>query len=217
MRKTQIAVVSASVAVLLAGCSSSAKQAQTLPITAGSTTPAAMQSSPTVNLQGELLTVSALPAGWSSISSPPSGNGVASCAPLNSENKNKLPEHAKADFQAGSLGPFVSEELAAGSAAQVSTKWAAFATAASECRTFTSPASSGGTDKYTLEALSFPSYGDQTYAFAVTVTTPVADASGDVVVVRKGDTVVEIITIGLTGVPVATVEQITSAAVAKVG
>ena len=62
----------------------------------------------------------------------------------------------------------------------------------------------------------FPSYGDQTYAIALTLTTNAGlSASGDVVVVRKGDVLVQIIEVGLESVPVATLEDVTSKAVGE--
>lgn len=218
MRKSLI-VVSASAGLLLAACSSSSKAAQTLPpasAAGGSSASAvAAQSSPSVNITAELLAVSDLPAGWSSTSDSGSSGGAASCAALNNRPWQALPERAEADFQQSEIGPFIAEKLDAGPSAQVAQAWAAFASATATCRSFSGQTSSG-TAQYKLSSLSFPSYGDQTYAFAITVTASGISASGDVVVVRKGGTLVQILALGIPDVPVSTVEQFTSAAVAKV-
>ena len=212
-------VVPVSVALLLAGCSSNSKPAQTLPPGTFAPSPtsssATAASSPVTNLSAELLTVSALPAGWSSTSPSSSSGGATSCAALNNRSWQALPERAEADFQASAVGPFLAEKLDAGPAAQVTQAWTAFGNATAECRSF-SGSTSNGTAQYTLQSLSFPSYGDRTYAFAITVSESGLSASGDIVVVRKGTTLVQIIAVGIPDVPVATVEQATSAAVAKV-
>jgi hypothetical protein len=204
------------VLLLVAGCSSGAKQAQTL--SAASSPPASASApapSPTANLSAELLTVNDLPAGWSSSTPSSSEGGAASCKALNNGPWKTLPEHAEADFQESGVGPYLSEELSAGSATQISHAWTAFGTATSTCRSFSGTTSSG-TAQYSLQALSFPSYGNQTYAFAVSLSESGVTASGDIVVVRKGDALVQIIAIGLgDSVPIATVERATSTAVAR--
>lgn len=215
MRKALTLAAASTVALLLAGCSSSGKQAQTLAPAASSSSPAAVVSaSPAFSLSSELLEVTQLPAGWSATSSSDDSGGATSCSALNNRPWQTLPERAEADFQQSADGPFLAEKLDAGSAAQVSQAWTAFGTATSTCRSFTA---SGGSAQYTLSALSFPQYGDETYAFALTVTASGESAAGDVVVVRKGNTLVQIITVGVgDGVPISMVEQATSAAVAKV-
>lgn len=215
MRKALIAVPAAA-ALLLAGCSSSAKQAQTLPVAAGSTTTgAAASSTPAASVASELLTISDMPAGWTTSKPSSSSGGPASCSALNNGQWKALPERAEADFQQSEIGPFVVEKLDAGSSAQVSAAWTAFGSATSACQSFTSTDSTG-TTKFTLSQLSFPSYGDATYAFGITADDSGVSASGDIVVVRKGDTLVQIIAIGVPDVPVSVVEQATKTAVGKV-
>ena len=206
-----VPVSAAAAALLLAGCSSSGKQAQTLTPTAPSSSSSAGSAG---GISSELLAVTQLPTGWSSTSpSSSSGSATASCAALNNRPWQTLPERAEADFQQSANGPFLAEKLDAGSAAEVSQAWTAFGTATSECRSFTG---SDGTQT-TLSALSFPKYGDATYAFALTATADGESVAGDVVVVRKDNTMIQIITAGLgDGVPISTVEQATTAAVAKV-
>jgi hypothetical protein len=222
MRKTLVVVPAFAALLLLAGCSSGGKPAaQTLPpATTAATAPASTVgvagSAAAGSLNAQLLAVTDLPAGWSSSSASSGTGGTASCSALNNRPWQTLPQRAEADFQESADGPFILEKLDAGSADQVTQAWTAFGTATSACRSFTS-STSGGTAQYTLSALSFPTYGDATYAFALSISESGLSASGDVVVVRKGDTLIQIMTVGLLGaVPEATVEQATSKAVAKV-
>ena len=135
---------------------------------------------------------------------------------MNSRAWQELPSNAEADFGEGATGPFLSVKLGAGTTAQATAAWGAFSKATSQCATFTAPASGGGTETFQLAAMSFPSYGDQTYAIALTLTTSsVLNASGDIVVVRKGHVLVQIIEVGLETVPVTTLEDAASKAVAK--
>jgi hypothetical protein len=170
-----------------------------------------------VNLSGKLLVVTDLPAGWAVDSSTGNGSGgVASCKAINSGAWQTLPSSAEAQFTQGALGPFLDEKLAGGSRGQVDAAWQSFAKATADCSTFTGPDSSGGTDSFTLAGLSFPSYGDGTYALAVSVKSSAGlGASGDIVVVRKGTVLVEVILIGLAGVPVSTAEDVVSKAAGK--
>jgi hypothetical protein len=222
-RATAATLAAALLAAATAGCSSSSKPAaQTLPATTA-TMPAAGASGTGMtataaapDLAAELLTVSDFPAGWTSISPTASKGGAPSCAALNNGPWKTLPAHAEADFQQSQLGPYVTELLAAGTPAAVAQAWAGFAAATSECRTFTS-GTGAGTATFNLQSLSFPSYGDATYAFAVTATMSGMTVSGDIVAVRKNSTLVQIIALSLgASVPVALVEQAVSAAVGHI-
>lgn len=224
MRRT-VVLIAASVLVAGAGCSSSPKQAQTLPAPAANTTtfmatpttstgPATAAAS-TADLTSSLLTVDDMPAGWTT--TPPSADsgGVASCSALDNRSWQQLPNRAEADFQGSSLGPFLAEKLVSGTAAQISAAWSAFAQATAQCSSFSTKSSDGTTQKFTLSGLSFPSYGDATYAFAVTVSNSGLNASGDVVIVRKGAELVEVMALAIGNLPVSLVEQAVSKAVAK--
>ena len=220
MHVSRIALIAA-LALATAGCSSNSPQAQTLPAQSATPAPAATSATATAaaasssQLTSELLAVTDLPAGWSTTATSSSSGGAASCKALDSGAWQSLPANAEADFTGGTLGPELAEKLAAGSASQVAAAWQAFTAATAQCASFTTPDSSGGTDKFSLAGLSFPSYGDGTYAFALTVDADGVSASGDVVVVRKGDVLVQIFAVGLTGVPVSVVEDAVGKAVAK--
>lgn len=219
MRKALIAVPAA--VLLLAACSSSGKNAQSLGPGATSSSPSSSPSSSAAagasaeastlgapGLAPRLLTVHALPAGWTTVTASAAG-GVASCKALNNGAWLKLPAEAEVGFQDGESG-FIDEKLASGSGSQVALAWTSFAAATSECRSFTS-----GSARFTLQQLSFPGYGDATYAFAIAATESGVSVSGDIVVVRVGNTLVQMITLGVPDIPVALVEQATAAAVAK--
>jgi hypothetical protein len=216
--RTALAAVCLLAAAGLAGCSSSPHKAQTLTTQAASTpaasTPSAMAAA---NLKSDLLAIADMPAGWSTTGSTSDGShATASCPAINSRAWQQLPSNAEADFSDGSMGPFLTEKLAAGTVAQTTAAWQAFSKATTQCATFSAPTSGGGTEKFQLAALSFPSYGDQTYAIALTLTASSGlSASGDIVVVRKGGVLVQVIAVGLESVPVTTVEDAVSKAVAK--
>lgn len=204
------------VASTTAACSSTPQHAQTLaaPSTAASS-PSAVTSTASTNLKTALLAVSDLPAGWRTYQSSSSDNGPASCPALNNGPWKKLPQSADADFSQGQTGPFLLEELASGSSDQVLAALQSFASATSTCSHFTGKSGSDTLD-FTLAALSFPKYADATYAFAMTIKSGTGlSADGDVVVVRKGDVLVEVTVFGLGSVAVAQVEDLVGKAVAK--
>ncbi|MBR7838036.1 hypothetical protein KDL01_32485 [Actinospica durhamensis] len=217
-------------ALLAAGCSSNAAQPQTLPAAADSTPPATASStasttastdaspaaSTDASLSAELLTVNDFPAGWTTTTPGGSSGSGPSCKALDNGAWLKPPQRAEADF-ADSQGEYLlAEKLDAGSVTQVSQAWTAFGSATSTCRTFTNTIS-GHTVTYRLQDLSFPSYGDKMYAFAVAATVSGLTVNADIVVVRKGNALVQIIAEAQEGsVPVSLVEQTVSKAVALV-
>lgn len=215
MRKTLLALPVA--ALVAAGCSSAPQQAQTLaaPSTAAASPPAAASTAST-NLKTALLTVTDLPAGWSTEQSSDSGGGPASCPALNNGPWKKLPQSADADFSQGQAGPYLLEELAAGGSDQVSAALQSFANATSTCSHFTGKSGNDTLD-FTLAALSFPKYADATYAFAMTIKSGMGlSAAGDVIVVRKGSVLVEVTMFGFGSMPVSQVEDVVNKAVSKV-
>lgn len=202
--------------VAVGGCSSATQQAQTLatPSTAAAS-PSAAASTASTDLKAALLTVTDLPAGWSTYQTSNENDGPASCPALNNGPWKKLPQSADADFSQGQTGPFLLEELASGGSDKVSAALQSFANATSTCSHFTGKSDSGTLD-FTLAALSFPKYADATYAFALTIKSDSGlSAGGDVVVVRKGNVLVEVTMFGLGSVPVSQVEDIVNKAVSK--
>lgn len=203
-------------APLMAACSSAPQQAQTLaaPSTAASSpSPAAATATP--DLKAALLTVTDLPAGWSTYQSSNGDNGPASCPALNNGPWKKLPQLADAGFSQGQTGPFLLEELASGGSDQVLAALQSFANATSTCSHFTGKSGSDTLD-FTLAALSFPKYADATYAFAMTIKSGTGlSAGGDVVVARKGSVLVEVTVFGFGSMPVSQVEDLVGKAVSK--
>jgi len=209
-------LAAATAALLTAGCAAAQKPAQTLTTPPSSAPSSASTGAASTDLSKALLAVTDLPAGWTTDELSSGGTGDASCPALNSGPWKHLPQEAEADFSDGQTGPFLLDQLAGGSAAQASAALQSFVKATSQCAHFTQEAS-GGTNTFKLSAMSFPSYGDATYAFAVTVSQSLGlSASGDIVVVRKGGILVEITVFGLESVPVSLVEQLVTKALAKV-
>jgi hypothetical protein len=216
MNRRALTVLPVCAAILAAGCSSNAKQAAASPATTVTAGPYTDTPTPAANLTAELLTVDDLPAGWTTTTPGSSSGSDPSCAALSSGAWKHLPQRAQADFQNSGGDVLVTEKLAAGSADQVSQAWTAFGAATSQCRTFTNTID-GHTVTYRLQDLSFPSYGEKTYAFAMTATVSVVTVNADIIVVRKGNTLVEILAMAEnTGVPVDVAEQATSKAVGRV-
>lgn len=208
MRKG-LSAATAGAVVLLAGCTlTPPHDLYTPPATATPTPPAA-------NLAGELLTAPDVAAGWSSAAPVSTAGAASTCSALNGQSWQHLPEHADTGLRRSAGGISVSEALEAGPAGQIAGAYSASYAAVSQCREFTVTAPAGPV-RYRLAPCSFPAYGDASYAFTVTVSSAGAVRSGDVVVVRNGATLVQVTALGSAGVPAATVEQVTSAAVAKV-
>lgn len=203
-----------------AACSSATGQAQTIiatTTTGGSTTSASVAVAgypSSAQLQADLLSINDMPAGWTTASSSGS-SGLASCSALNNGSWRHLPSSAEAEFKRSSFGPYVDTKLIAGPAAQETAAWNAFTAASNECTSFTSTDSSG-TTRWTLSGLSFPKYGDATFALAITGTSPQGiSATGDVVIVRKGNVIAEVIVISIGSPDVSLAEQMVSTAVTK--
>jgi hypothetical protein len=155
-----------------------------------------------------LLTLADLNSNWSLYNASDGPTPRQTCQALIGGAWTTLPNNARADFQEGEAGAdeliYLTEELASGTSAQITAAWQTLTTTAAHCANSTAPSFAG---------LSFPSYGDKTYAFAT------AGADGthqDVVVVRKGDVLVKIrLRSPLDSIPLATAEGVTASAVAK--
>ena len=154
-----------------------------------------------------------LPYGWavsvlsanSSVSSP--------CPALTTDASKQLPAQAESDFQQSEDGPFLQEILATGPVPQAHTVWASIQQAAANCAT---PDSFG--QSTTLSAAQFPSYGDESYAMQLKAVRAGVTYTGDVVVIRKGQTYVEVAVFGVPGIsPVSAplVQQLVGKAVGK--
>lgn len=219
-RPAMPAIAAVLAAATLAACSSAGGQAATLAnptTTAGAHTTASTADTgyPTsAQLQNELLAITDMPTGWSAVPDTGSG-GAASCPALN--GGGRMPSNAKAQYEKSALGPLVGEGLAAGSAAAENADWSRVQTALNTCRSYTSDNGDGTTTAWTLSALSFPAYGQATYALAVTATDSGVTLSGDVILVRKAGVLVTVTVLGVGGVDVGTVEGFVGKAVGKIG
>jgi hypothetical protein len=154
-----------------------------------------------------------LPFGWAV--SPLSANSSVSspCPALTSDASKQLPAQAESDFQQSEDGPFLQEILATGPAQPVHTVWASIRQAASKCST---PDSNGETT--TLSVAQFPSYGDESYTMQLKAVRSGVTYTGDVVVIRKGQTFAEVAVFGVPGIsPVSAplVQQMVGKAVGK--
>lgn len=176
-----------------------------------SSTPAhrGQQSAP--QLKAAALAASDLPFGWAV--SPPSADSsvTAPCSALTADAVMRLPAQAEVDFQQSEDGPFLQEILASGTDAQVRDVWSSIQKATSSCSA--SPAS--GTDSTRLTPMSFPSYGDESYALQLTAVRSGVTYGGDVVVMRKGQVYVEMAVFGVGGVSATLAHQLVGAATHK--
>ncbi|MEU6020676.1 hypothetical protein [Micromonospora sp. NPDC047134] len=129
------------------------------------------------------------------------GDGVTQCGEAASDD-GATPggRRAEAGFQGGQLGPFVAEVLTALPQTDAQRAMAAFRRAMQECAEFTSSGDLSGVT-IRLEQLSFPTMGDETFAYRV-----IAAAGGGlvlyghVVAVRHRDVLV-LITLMQVGSP----------------
>jgi len=213
-----VAVLStaALVGLLVAGCSSSPSAAAQSAGTSPAATGTAAGTATVSPLAAKLLTAGDLPAGWSVEVGATNPSMATSCPLLNTGAWNgSLPQRAEADLSVGMTGPFLVEQLAIGSAAQVDKAWQIFVAAIPKCTTFTHAGSSGAST-YTVTRADFPSYGDESYGFGLDIKiTNGVDASGNVVVARTGTAVVLVYLMGVPNVQQSLMEQIVAKAVAK--
>jgi pimeloyl-ACP methyl ester carboxylesterase len=119
-------------------------------------------------LQGRLLSVADLPAGWSAV--PASANSQthtnAPCLSALSANRNGW-TYATASFVQGPAIPNFSEVLASGP--QARQRWQALSSALARCRTATVTVA-GTTAKAAIRPLAFPQAGGQSSAYVWTLT-----------------------------------------------
>ncbi|MCW2746024.1 MAG: hypothetical protein JWM48_2574 [Mycobacterium sp.] len=210
MRAASLAVLVAIPVVLsAAGCSSSSSDSRATTVdppssSASAGAPAggsATHSSLTqAQAQAALLSVTDLPTGWTADTSSTSpDSGFSGCSALEAVGGHSKANRAKAEgsFTAGGVGPLLQEMVAVPSdetAAQAMTK---LRSALNTCRSFTSTDADGKKTTFTTSALSFPKLGDETFAVQITAPNPLGQLVADVVVVRLGNTVVELAYAGL--------------------
>ena len=194
----------------VAGCSSST------PTAAAAATPDVTVSPSPTGLATKLLTPADL-SGWQTDVTPSEGPGATNCPVLNAPLWNApLPNHAEADLSKGLSGPYLVEQVAAGTADQAGKAWQMLAAGVPQCTTYTHNGSAGQSTDKLVQTSRLPSYGDASYAFNLTITiTGGVNASGNIVAVRTGNSIAVVYIVGLTGVSRSVVEDVVSKAVAK--
>jgi hypothetical protein len=179
----------------------------------GCSSPSHPSQQSATQLKGKAITNSDLPFGWA-VSPPSTYSSVTSpCPAITSDAGKQLPAQAEADFQQSEDGPFLQEILASGSEQQAHTLWASVQQAPGQC---SAPGSTATATR--LLPMSFPSYGDESYALRLEATRSGVDYSGDVVVIRKGRVFIEVVVFGGGGVPApaSLVQQMVDKAVHKI-
>lgn len=184
-----VAVVVAMLSTVLVGCSSSARR-----------------QTPPPDPRAVALAVADLPFGWAT--SPPSTDSsvTAPCSAITAEAVSRLPQRAEADFQQSEDGPFLQEIVAAGPRQQVSAVWTSIQKAPGLCASSTR-----------LSPTSFPSYGDQSFAWRLAAVRSGVSYGGDVVAVRTEQAFVEVVVFGLGGVSEPLVREMVGKALGKFG
>lgn len=189
-------MIAAVAIVLAAGCSAGRGNAAS---TVGTASPATTAPSPAstaagappglsaADLKGMLLTVSDLPTGWSVDNSSKSSaddttNGFACMQPIEDENKN-LP-NAGITFVQGSLPQMVEGLTYDGPT--VAKRFDDAVKTLDGC-TDVSIASNGQTAKGSIGAMSFPTVGDESAAYAANLDLGGVSVGIDLVIARKGD------------------------------
>lgn len=152
------------------------------------------KAEPDLNVLAErLLTIEEMPAGWTAKAveieeSDGTGTYDAFCKKdLIARSIGKV----SVDFEGGGFGPFLIESISAyGSADDAKASFAEYKAAANECLEFTDDSGNA----ITLAPMSFPAYGDDSFAFRSIIGSFTADA----VQIRVGDVLVLILQMGVT-------------------
>jgi hypothetical protein len=146
-------------------------------------------------LQSMLLTTSDVPYGFSTEDSSQNSNtsiiSPAACDIFPSATKPSNSTLAVASatiaFSAGTLGPFLGEELQGFSSEQkAKADMKKLGVTASTCNKFQTTDSDGAVSDYTVGSLSFPKGGNDLVAYRVSITGEGVSGSFDLVICRKG-------------------------------
>jgi hypothetical protein len=133
----------------------------------------------TPNLKPQLLTISAMPPGWSVHSDTPPSSCVTAAI-------NGAPGKVAAAFEDSGGAPTFTEVLLPGGA----NRYTSWKKSLDKCHQFKITNSSGTTVTATLAALSFPTLGQRSAAYALSFTLDGVTGAEDVVVALSGSTVV---------------------------
>lgn len=218
MRRIALAAVLVAMVSLGACGNGSQNTATNAPTTAASNGSSSTVSAAPANLQGQLLTLSDFPAGWSIDNSANNDSGSTPACFKGLKDTSQTKDHATASFKNGSNLPNFSEGLQyyPGGAKP---RMARLAKALGSCGQikFTS---GGHSFTGTVGQLSFPPVGDQTEAYQVALSSPVGSLNLtiglDLVAVRKGSTIIGMIYVDLGTPAITEAEQLVNKASAKV-
>jgi pimeloyl-ACP methyl ester carboxylesterase len=163
-------------------------------------------------LQGRLLSVADLPAGWSAVpSGTPEPHTDAPCLSALSASSNGW-TYVSASFVQGPAIPNLGEVLATGPRAQQ--RWQALNSALARCQTATVTIA-GTAARATIKPLAFPQVGSQSSAYAWTLTMSGIRVSADLILFGAGAYVGYVSYSDLGSPPIAAVRAVADAAAVK--
>jgi hypothetical protein len=167
-------------------------------------------------LRGRLLSLSDMPAGWSSTTdnSKDNDSGDGGCAAIQHAAYRTLPEHAEADFVQGSNLPQLAESLGSGTSAQLATAWSSWQNTIEQCHQLTFSAN-GQSVTLKLAPMSFPKIGEASTAVAATGSIEGFDFTIDIVAWHTTRVAGDVILSDLGDGDVATLEKVAKTAAAK--
>jgi hypothetical protein len=159
-------------------------------------------------LEARLLEVGELPTGWTvepddGDDDPEDDDGSDMAEDCGFEG-DILPDEveplgeAERQFQKSEIGPMVFVSVTRFADGEGETALDALGTMLQECREFSSTSSDGMEMTGTMQPLSFPSHGDETFAARLGIEAEGMSGQGDIVAVREGDEVVLMMGLSMT-------------------
>ena len=142
-------------------------------------------------LSAALLTLDDMPTGWTI--SPPDedddDDGTELCGQEFGEVAEAV-DRAEASFNQSDLGPFIVQTLGLFREGEAGQNLALFVEAAGSCSEWTAVDSEGEETNWRISALSFPKFGDETFAFRLSSDpTIIGIVTVDAIIVRRGDVI----------------------------
>jgi hypothetical protein len=207
------------VGLAVSGCSSSASPSPSAAGSASTVAQAAVTPSPSpTGVAAKLLAPGDLSSSWKTDPSTAEAPMSANCPLLNKTlwNASLSGGSATANLSQGLAGPYLVEEIGAGTTDEASKAWQRIVDQTSNCTTYTHSGSQGQSTFTIAKTSKLPAYGDASSAFTFSVTiSGGATGIGDIVAARSGNSIVVIYLVGLGGVTKSVVEDAVSKAVAK--
>jgi hypothetical protein len=171
--------------------------------------PATASASSKPNPKAELLSISAMPAGWSTTANVKStAKGCGKVSPL---LKPHSTGSAEASFEVNGEVPLYQEYVFAyPTTAKAKTAWTAVSTELNACSTFKSSSAT-----ITVGKMSFPAMGTRSGAWTFSATADGTTIAEDILIAEKSSQVVATAYGAIGRPPLSTVESLDKAAVAK--